>query len=150
MTADVFLSNLSWLGGGSASLHTSGRPELQLSQPLAFGGEPDKWTPEELLTGAVESCVLMTFLYFVKRHHVGLCRYTSHAAARVEKTPDGLRFTEMTLTLEVGVASPADVDKAADAVELAEKYCPVSHALNFPVHIQRTVTVAEDKALLVE
>lgn len=141
MTADVFLTSLTWLGEGRVRLHAPGCPELQVSQPLAFGGEPNKWAPEELLTSAVEACVLMTFLYFVKRQQIGLQRYTSHAEGRIEKTPDGLRFIDISLMLDIGVSSRTDADKAAHAVELAGRYCPVSHALTFPVHIQRTVTV---------
>lgn len=146
MTADVFLTSLTWLGEGRARLHAPGCPDLQVSETLVFGGEPNKWTPEELLTGAVEASVLMVFLYFVKQQQVGLRRYASHAEARIEKTPDGLRFTDMSLTMEIGVASPTDANKAAHAVELAEKYCPVSQALNFPVHIERTVTTVKGEA----
>lgn len=147
MAADVFLTDLIWEAEGGGRLHTPGCPELQISEPLAFGGEPDKWTPEELLTGAVEACVLMTFLYFIKRQQVRLRRYSSHAETRLEKTREGLRFSGITLTLEIAVANPAEADNAVHAVDLAEKYCPVSHALNFPVQIERTVTVAPEAAL---
>lgn len=145
MTEEVFLTSLTWLEEGGVRLHAPGCPELDLSPPPAFGGDSNKWTPEELLTGAIEACVLMTFLYFAKRQQIGLLRYTSHAEVRIEKTPDGLRFTEMSVTLEIGVASPADADKAAHAFERAKKYCPVSHALNFPVHIDWTVAIMEGK-----
>jgi hypothetical protein len=69
MTADVLLTNVKWANGDRAFLHAPGCPDLSLSQPLLFGGEPDRWSPEELMTGAVEADVRMTFLQFIKPRH---------------------------------------------------------------------------------
>lgn len=146
MTDDIILTNVSWCGDLRARLHAPGCPDVELSQPLALGGEPRKWTTEDLFTGAVEGCVLMTFLYFAKRHNIAVYRCCSHAEAHIERTPEGLRFTQMNLTLDIGVPSPTDVDKAAHAVELAERYCPVSHALNIPLHVEPSITVTGSEA----
>jgi organic hydroperoxide reductase OsmC/OhrA len=147
MTADVLLTNVKWVNGDLASLHAPGCPDLSLSQPLLFGGQPDRWSPEELLTGAVESDVLMTFLQFIKPRQVGLRRYVSHAESHLEDSPEGLRFVGITLTLTITVGDLEQVEQATQAIELAEKHCPVIHALNFPVRIQRTILAAENHAV---
>jgi organic hydroperoxide reductase OsmC/OhrA len=147
MTADVLLTSVKWVNGDRASLHAPGCPDLSLSQPLLFGGEPDRWSPEELFTGAVEADVLMTFLQFIKPRQVGLRRYASHAEAHLENCPEGLRFIGITLTLMITVETPPDVKPATEAVEWAEHRSPVIHALDFPVRIHRTVTVGERMAI---
>ncbi|MCL4176814.1 MAG: OsmC family protein [Verrucomicrobia bacterium] len=147
MTADVLLTNLKWVNGDRASLHAPGCPDVSLSQPLLFGGDPDRWSPEELLTGAVEADVLMTFLQFIKRRQVGLRRYASHAEAHLEDSPAGLRFTGITLTLTIEVDAAADAEAVTQAIAWAESHSPIIHALNSPVRIHRAVTVAESSTV---
>jgi organic hydroperoxide reductase OsmC/OhrA len=85
----------------------------------------------------------MTFLQFIKQRQVGLRRYASHAEAHLDDSPAGLRFTGITLTLTIEVETAADAEVATQAIAWAESHSPVLHALNFPVRIHRTVTVAE-------
>ena len=56
----VFKTTLEWKGGEHMVSHCEGRPDLELSSPPAFGGEAGRWTPEDLLCSAVESCVILT------------------------------------------------------------------------------------------
>ena len=147
MTADVLLTNVKWANGDRASLHAPGCPDLSLSQPLLFGGETDRWSPEELLTGAVEADVLMTFLQFIKQRQVGLRHYASHAEALLDDSPTGLQFTGITLTLTIEAETAADAEVAIQAIPWVESHSPVIHALNVPVRIHRTVTVAESNAI---
>ena len=147
MTADILLTNVKWVNGNRASLHAPGCPNLSLSQPLLFGGEADCWSPEELLTGAVEADVLMTFLQFIKPRQVGLRRYASHAEAHLENSPAGPRFTKITLTLTIVMETPAGMEPATEAIAWAESHSPVIHALGFPVRIHPTVTVVAPMAI---
>jgi organic hydroperoxide reductase OsmC/OhrA len=95
------------------------------------------------MTGAVEADVLMTFLQFIKPRQVGLRRYASHAEAHLDDSSAGLRFTGITLTLTIEVETVADAEAATQAIAWSESHSPIIHALNFPVRIHRTVTVAE-------
>jgi organic hydroperoxide reductase OsmC/OhrA len=138
-----FITSLKWKPGTEeADLACDGKPTLAITPPPAFGGKADCWSPEDLLVGAVESCLLLTALYFVGKLKIRLNAYRSRAEGTMAKTPNGLRFTGMTVTVTATLASPDDVPKMQQAIAQAEKFCPVSNAVNYPVKVVlETVTV---------
>ena len=131
----TFVTTLEWKGGERLVEHCEGCPPLDVSSPPAFGGEAGRWTPEDLLCAAVESCVLLTTLYFVQKNKIELRAWTSRTAGAVEKGASGLRFTKMEIAIAATVATDEDARKLAGAVQQAEQYCPLSGAVNFPVQV---------------
>ncbi|MFO8013584.1 MAG: OsmC family protein [Phycisphaerae bacterium] len=132
-----FTVSLEWDEATQGRLAARENPPLSVATPPAFGGPEGVWSPEELLVGSVASCLMSTFLYFTDRFDVPVEAYTSDASGRMEKTPNGLRFTSMELAIRATVADEETRQRAADLRlnEKLEKYCPVSTALNCPVRI---------------
>ncbi len=129
----TFITATEWQGGERLVTRTEGGLALDVSSPPQFGGEAGRWTPEEMLVGGVEACILLTTLYFVQRRNIGLKSWTSRAVGTMEKGPSGLRFTKIEVRITVRVATQPDADNLREAVRLAEKYCPLSAAVNVPV-----------------
>lgn len=130
-----YVTEVQWLGGERGVAKTAGRASFEFTPPPEFGGVADAWNPELLLVSSVETCVLLTALHFVKKSGVDLKSYSSKADGELKKTPQGLRFQKMTITVNGVVASADDALKFKNAVAEAEKWCPVSNAVNFPVHV---------------
>jgi len=135
----TFVTTLEWKGGERIVQSAEGRPPIEVSSPPAFGGEAGRWTPEDFLVAAVESCVLLTTLYFVQKNRIGLTAWTSRCAGDMAKTPEGLRFQRIELSIAARVAAADDVEKLRKAVALAEKFCPLSAAVKFPVTVKLEV-----------
>ncbi len=124
-----------WQGGERLVISTDEGLRIEVSSPPQFGGEAGRWTPEDMLVAGVEACILLTTLYFVQRQQIGLRRWSSRAVGTMEKGPSGLRFTKIEVEIKSAVGSEADVEKLTHALHLAEKYCPLSAAVNFPVKV---------------
>ena len=135
-------TTLRWTQGPLGQAGSAGKPELTVSPPPEFGGEAGRWTPEDLLVSAIETCLMMTTLNVAQRQKIEVRGYTSKASGQLEKTPEGLRFTAVLLTIELQVADEASREKAVKAVQIAEKYCPVSNAVKFPVHVTVNATAS--------
>lgn len=133
----TYTTTLTWTGGNTGTSSCAGKPDIAINPPTEFGGDAALWTPEDLLVSAVETCLMLTALSVLNRQKIAITSYRSTATGTMEKTPQGLRFTALSVAIEVRAAE-ADREKAEKAVHLAEKYCPVSNALNIPV--QLTVT----------
>ena len=72
----TFTTSLEWKPGTEeADLACEGKPTLAITPPPAFGGKAECWSPEDALVGAVESCLLLTALYFVGKAKIGLSAY---------------------------------------------------------------------------
>jgi organic hydroperoxide reductase OsmC/OhrA len=128
-------TSLTWNGAEGGEAATAGKPSIAITPPTEFGGKAGRWNPELLLVSAVESCLLLTTLSIVQRQKIALKGYTSTAVGHMEKTPGGLRFTGIDVAIRVTAATAEDAEKADKAVKMAEKYCPVSNAVNCPVHV---------------
>ena len=131
----TFTTTLEWKGGARIEQRTEGRPPIAVSSPPAFGGDAGCWTPEDFLVAAVESCVLLTTLYFVQRNKIGLRGWTSRCTGEMAKTAEGLRFQRMELSITARVAAETDVEALRRAVTMAEHFCPLSAAVKFPVAV---------------
>jgi organic hydroperoxide reductase OsmC/OhrA len=93
---------------------------------------------------AVDSCLMSTFLFFAEKSGIKVHSYGSTTAGRMDKTPQGLRFTGMDVNITAVVDENTDVDKARRLQSKLEKYCPVSTSLRCPVILYLKVTVRED------
>jgi organic hydroperoxide reductase OsmC/OhrA len=124
-----------------ATTAMSGIRETKVGPPLEYGGDPDALNPEEMLVASVNSCIMLVFYHFADKYAVGIASYDSEAEGKVEKTKNGLRFTNIEVKAKVRLGPDASSEKIEQITQLAEKYCLVSGSLACPV--QYTVEVVE-------
>lgn len=136
-------ANTVWQGGKQARIHVEGRPQIDVGTPPEFGGPSGVWSPEQLLVASVDSCLMSTFLFFAEKSAIKMHSYKSTTVGRMDKTPDGLRFTAMDVSITVNVDTNADMAKATRLQSKLEKYCPISSSLHCPVTLNLKATVRE-------
>jgi len=112
----------------------SGISEAEIGPPPEYGGSPNSLNPEEMLVASVNSCIMLVFFHFVKKSNVEVVSYSSDAEGKVEKTKNGLRFTNIQVKAKVRLGNAGSTQKIQEIVQLAEKYCLVSNALTCPVN----------------
>jgi len=133
---EVFENKLTCLGKDTPMTHMSGTGQIQVGAPPAYGGTSDTLNPEELFVASINSCIMLVYYHFANQRKVDIARYDSMAEGKVEKTPNGLRFTEVRVKARVSLADPGQTKEVAKLAELAEKYCLVSNSLSCPVHFE--------------
>jgi len=84
---------------------------------------------------------MLVFFHFVDKSEIDVLSYHSDAEGKVEKTKNGLRFTNIQVKAKVRLGNTASTQKIQEIVQLAEKYCLVSGSLACPV--QYNVQVVE-------
>ncbi|MFC1761950.1 OsmC family protein [Planctomycetota bacterium] len=136
---EVFENELERLGDSTATTRMSGTDVLPVGPPLSYGGTTDTLNPEELFVASINSCLMLVFDHFAQQRKVEVSRYSSHASGKVEKTPNGLRFTEVQVKATVSLIEANGVDEVSKLATLAEKYCLVSNSVACPVHYQVTI-----------
>ena len=59
----TYQAELQWQGGRTATVASGDRPQLPVAPPEDFpDGQADRWSPEHLFLGALESCTMLSFL----------------------------------------------------------------------------------------
>ena len=131
---EIFRNTVYQNSGKPAKTTMSGISDAEIGPPPEYGGNPNSLNPEEMLVAAVNSCIMLVFFHFVKKFNVEVVSYSSDAEGKVEKTKNGLRFTNVKVKAKVSLGSADSMQKIQEIAQLAEKYCLVSNALTCPVN----------------
>ncbi|GAA3386658.1 OsmC family protein [Cryptosporangium minutisporangium] len=130
----------------SHEVTSEGRPPLLGSSDPAFRGETDRWNPELLLLAALSGCHLMSYLHVCVEAGVIVSAYADTPTGSMTQTPGGGgRFTEVVLHPRVTLArdSAGKQDLASRLHRDASARCFIAASVNFPVHHEPTVVVAD-------
>jgi organic hydroperoxide reductase OsmC/OhrA len=138
---EIFKNTVYKHSGKSAKTTMHGINETEIGPPPEYGGDPNALNPEELLVASVNSCIMLVFFHFVKKYEIDVTSYHSNAEGKVEKTKNGLRFTNVEVRAKVSVADGVSAERIEEIARLADKYCLVSGSLACPV--QYTVEVVD-------
>jgi len=130
---EIFKNTVYQNSSESAKTIMSGISETEVGSPPEYGGSPNSLNPEEMLVASVNSCILLVFYHFAKKHGVEVVSYHSDANGKVDKTKNGLRFTNIEVKAKVSLKRAGSVEKIEEITQLAEKYCLVSGSLACPV-----------------
>jgi len=103
-------------------------PTIHCAIPTEFNGPGGGYSPEELFSLAVLSCVIATFKVFAERSKLHFETIKATAKLTIDRNPQGipeLKKLDMKFTLS-GVQDQA---KAKVLLAESEKYCLVSNAV---------------------
>ena len=155
--------DLTWTGAGDAgtatytsygrdhALTAGGKPALLGTSDPHFRGDADRWSPEDLLVGALAQCHMLWFLHLAAVDGVVVVGYTDNAQGRmrVESAGHG-QLTEVVLRPCVTLAAAQRADgrpiEDADVAALharAREHCFIARSVNFPVRHDATVVAAD-------
>ena len=138
---EIFKNTVYRNSGQPAKTTMSGISETEIGPPAEYGGNPNALNPEELLVASVNSCIMLVFFHFARKYEVEIASYNSQAEGKVEKTKNGLRFTNVQVKAKVSLADGASAEKIEEIAHLADKYCLVTGSLACPV--QYNVEIVE-------
>lgn len=141
-----FKADIKWTGNtGSGTINyqaysrdhiiqCEGRPEIMTSSAPEFRGDPQKYSPEDLLVASLSSCHMLWYLHLCADAGVNVIEYSDIATGImvIEKGGSG-KFTEVTLNPKVLVAEDSMIEKALELHKEANKKCFIANSCNFPV-----------------
>ena len=136
----TYKTSVHWIEGKTGVLRSEHKPDVPVGTPSEFGGPKEGyWSPEDLVAASVGSCIMTSALFFIDRAGIELQSYESSANAVMEKTPSGLAITGVTVEVAVTLKKPEQEAALREAMNQAEKSCPVSALLKCPVELSVAV-----------
>ena len=118
-----------WVGGRAGTFSAAGKPTFRVSSPPEFRGERNVWTPEDLFVGAIETCLLMTFMSIAQKRGIEIDAYYSESTGLLESIEGSYRFTRVILKPTIIVANEAAIEAARSAIERAHQDCLVANSV---------------------
>lgn len=104
-------------------------------------GVPNIWSPEHLFVGAVNSCLMTTFLAIAENSKLDFISFNSSANGKLEQVEGKFMITEITLMPVVVVKQEVDVEKALRILEKSERACLISNSIKSTILFQPKVEV---------
>jgi organic hydroperoxide reductase OsmC/OhrA len=114
---------------------------LALSSDPAFGGDPQRMNPEQLVVAAASSCQLLSFLALAARARIDVRSYHDEAEGEMPEDQTPVRFTQIVLRPRIVVAEGSDAERVRRLVALAHEQCYVANSLRTPVDVESEIAV---------
>jgi organic hydroperoxide reductase OsmC/OhrA len=120
-------------------------PPLSLSADPAFGGDPAKLNPEQLLVLAASSCQMLSFLAVAARARIDVTAYEDDATGEMPEDDKPMRITRITLRPSITLKGDAPDDaRLTQLVHTAHRHCFIANSLTTDVAVEPTFRRAPD------
>ncbi len=130
-----FKNDVVWKTGRRGQISSLGKPNQEVGSPPEFKGEPGIWTPEDMLVGSLNTCLMLTFLAFAYSRGLGLVAYESTAEGLLENVEGKYRITEVAVRPSVALKTQADLGLAQEIMGSVETNCFISNSITAKVKL---------------
>ena len=114
------------------------------SSDTAFRGDPARYSPEELLLGALSTCHMLWVLHLAAEAGIVVTGYIDNAEGFMTEHADGSgEFTRVTLRPRVTITDPARSHEAALIHHRAHELCFIARSVNFEVMCEPEIVTAQ-------
>ena len=135
-------ATVEWTADRRGQLSTPNRPPIRIGAPPEFGGPDDAWSPEQLCVGAVNACVMATFVAIAANSKLVFRTYSATATGTLEKVEGrGPVITRVVVKPRVTVGPDVDRGRVERILKMAEKNCYISNSLRSDVALEPEIVV---------
>jgi len=143
----VYHTTVQWKGAHWGHIVMGNGPEMPFSAPPDAQGHPDVFTPEDAFVAAVNTCVMMMFIWATERFKLDLqsyaCRAEGTKLIELDRTEI---FTEVRLWPHIRVAANAEKPAVVEArikkgLQAALKYSLIANSVKSEIVVQPTIEV---------
>lgn len=135
-----FNAEVVWTGGKEGTISLDGKPDLPLSSPIYWDGEPDVYSPHDLFICAVTGCYITTFASMMQRMKQPLQAHQVSGRGVLQKHPEGgWQFSDIYISMKITVPKEAVLNQVKRAVSLTEKYCHITRSIACEVHLEPNI-----------
>jgi organic hydroperoxide reductase OsmC/OhrA len=144
---EIYTASVAWTGAHRGRLMLGNGPEMDFSAPPASHGEAGLLTPEDAFVGAVNTCVMLMFIWAVERFRLDLASYDCRAEGTKLIELDRTEiFTQVVLkpriVVRVGDELPEAVEKRVRrGLEAAQKFSLVANSVKSKVIIEPEIVI---------
>jgi organic hydroperoxide reductase OsmC/OhrA len=144
---ELYETCVRWTGGHRGHLKLGNGPEMDFSAPPASHGEAGVLTPEDAFVGAVNTCVMLMFIWAAERFRLDLASYECRAEGTKLIELDRTEiFTTVVLRPRIAVRAGNEPGEAVQkrihrALESAQKYSLVANSIKSQVIIEPDIII---------
>jgi len=149
---ELFTTLVTWSGGHKGRLKLVNGPEMDFSAPPASHGEVGVLTPEDAFVGALNTCVMLMFIWAAERFRLDLVSYECPAEGTKLIELDRTEiFTKVILRPRIVVRAGSDPVEVVEkrvrrALESAQKFSLVANSVKSAVLVEPHIVIESGKS----
>ncbi|RZJ34605.1 MAG: OsmC family peroxiredoxin [Flavobacterium sp.] len=115
---------------------------IEVATPPEFPqGIPGIWSPEHLLTAAVSSCLMTTFLSIAENSRLEFVDFKCKSKGKLEQVEGKFLMTEIILEPTVTIADEKNRERAERILQKSEAACLISNSIKSKIVLIPTIMV---------
>jgi organic hydroperoxide reductase OsmC/OhrA len=130
-----YKAKTTWSLGRRGTLSAGAKPDITVGSPPEFKGEATNWSPEEMLVGSLNTCMMLTFLTLAQARGLTPVGYESEAEGLLENVEGKYRITEITVRPRVVIERDAQLELARETMKGVEAQCFISNSITSRVKL---------------
>jgi peroxiredoxin-like protein len=135
-----------WSSGKSGIAKSESAPNaIHFTAPPEFGGLEGRWTPEDLLLGALASCYTTTFRALADYSKLEYSDLSVEVGGTVVKTESGYAFREIVIRPTLSISAEQERSRALRLMQKTKAVCLVSRALSVGQIFDSQLHIAESR-----
>lgn len=141
MEAHYYNVNLNWTSDRKGEISSPElKQKIEIATPPQFPkGIEGIWSPEHLLTAAVNSCFMTTFLAIAENSKLEFIRFDCSAKGKLEQIDGKFLITEVILEPTLVITKESDKDRAERVLQKSEVACLVSNSIKSKITLIPTI-----------
>lgn len=125
----------------SHEIKCPGKPSVSMSAAPQYLGDPARMNPEELMTMAISSCQMLTYLALAAAAGIRVLAYTDEAEGIMENREGKMWMTHVRLRPKILVPQGTDQEKALSLVEKAHSQCFIANSVKSEIVNQPEIVI---------
>jgi organic hydroperoxide reductase OsmC/OhrA len=145
----TYHTTVHWQGEHWGYIVMGNGPEMDFSAPPDAQGHPDVLTPEDAFVAAANTCIMMMFIWAVKRFKLNLISYDCRAeGTKIIELDRTEIFTHVRFWPQIKIAAGAEDRSAVEnrtvrALQAAQKYSLVANSIKSQISIEPTIDIVD-------
>ena len=120
--------------------------DIEIATPPEFAkGISGIWSPEHLLTAAVNSCLMTTFLAIADNSKLEFSGFHCSAKGKLEIIDGKYLMTEILLEPVLMILHPKDFERAERILQKSESACLISNSIKSKITMTPKIILKHDK-----
>jgi organic hydroperoxide reductase OsmC/OhrA len=148
---EIYETTVTWSGGHDGRVRMGNGPELDFSAPPQSQGRAGVLTPEDAFVGAVNTCVMLMFVWAAERFRLDLVSYDCRAEGTKLIELDRTEiFTQVVLKPRIVVRAGRELPEAVEkrvrrGLDGARKFSLVANSVKSQVIIEPEILIEADR-----
>lgn len=139
----MYHTDVTWKGEHRGEIRMGNGPVMDFSAPPDAHGREGVLTPEDAFVAAVNTCIMMMFLWACERFKIDLVSYDCHAEGFKQIALDRTEtFTRVVLRPRIVVRGDSR-KRIERALQSAQKYSLVAHSITSDLAVEPEIIVEE-------